>query len=128
MKEFEDIESILAAHSDHSSIRCIQENFANSMPFDFTEVTVEKMRSLIKEMDPKKGAGFDNIPPKILKIASDELAEHKTDLLNDSIRTSKFPGDLKMSEVSPLFKNKDSLYRGNYRPVNNFFAMYIKAF
>ena len=118
LKEFEDIESILAAHSDHPSIRCIQENFANSMPFDFTEITVENMRSLIREMDPKKGAGFDNIPPKILKIASDELAEPMAALLNDSIRNSEFPGDLKMSELSPLFKNKDSLYRGNYRPVN----------
>ena len=69
-------------------------------------------------MDPKKGAGFDNIPPNILKIASDELAEPMAALLNDSIRTSEFPGDLKMSELSALFKNKDSLYRGNYRPVN----------
>ena len=34
LKEFEDIESILAAHSDHPIIRCIQEYFANSMPFD----------------------------------------------------------------------------------------------
>ena len=64
-------------------------------------------------MDPKKGAGFDNIPPKILKIASDELAEPMAALLNDSIRTSEFPGDLKMSELSPLLKNKDSFYRGN---------------
>ena len=117
LKEFEDIESILAAHSDHPSIRCIQENFANSMPFDFTEITVQNMRSLIREMNPK-GAGFDNIPPKILKIASDELAEPIAALLNDSIRTFEFPGDLKMSELLPLIKNKDSLYRGNYQPVN----------
>ena len=49
LKEFENMESIITAHGVHQSNKYIQENFANSMPFDFTEITAQDMRSLIRE-------------------------------------------------------------------------------
>ena len=119
LKEFEDIQSIIAAHSDHRSIRCIQENVCKFNAVWLYRDNCRGHEVFNQRNGSKEGSRvFANIPPKILKIASDELAEPMAVLLNDSIRSSKFPGDLKMSEVSPLLKNKDSLYRGNYRPTN----------
>ena len=76
------------------------------------------MSRLIKGMDPRKGPGYDNIPPKLLKLAPEEFSVPLTALFNESLKKMCFPSDLKMSELAPLFKNKDSLLFGNYRPVS----------
>ena len=69
-------------------------------------------------MDKKKATGYDNIPPKILKVAAHELAFPITNLINLSVEASCFPSNLKKSELSPLFKAKDSLLSENYRPLS----------
>ena len=80
-------------------------------------------RMLIK----KKATGYGNVPPKILKMAADEFVSPLTNLVNLSVERSCFASDLKKSELSPLYKCKDSLVSGNYRPfsilpsVSNFF-------
>ena len=65
-------------------------------------------------MDKKKATGYDNIAPKLLKVVADELAFPITNLINLSTEASRFPSNLKKSELSPLFKAKDSLLSINY--------------
>ena len=55
-------------------------------------------------IDHKKGPGYDNIPPKLIKDASDEFTMPIKSLINESIRLGHFPDGLKMSELVPLFK------------------------
>ena len=69
-------------------------------------------------MNKKQAAGYGNIPPKLLKVAADELAFPITNLINLSIEASCFPSNLKKSELSPLFKAKDSLLSENYHPLS----------
>ena len=38
--------------------------------------------------------------------------------MNLSIKKGCFPKELKLAEVSPIFKKKDDLYKENYRPVS----------
>ena len=79
-----------------------------------------------------------------------ELSRPFTFLVNKSISLQCFPSQLKKAEVSPLYKAKDALQRGNYRPVsilncisklvervyfddlyaffNNIFSVFISAF
>ena len=51
-------------------------------------------------------------------MAADEFNSPLTNLINLSIEISCFPSDLKKSELSPLYKCKDSLVSGNYRPLS----------
>ena len=67
---------------------------------------------------PKKATGWDNIPPKLMKIAAKELSQPISSMINKSIRCSVFPADLKKAEVSPIYKAKDNLFKGNYRPIS----------
>ena len=67
-------------------------------------------------MDPKKGPGYDNIPPKLLKLALEEFLVPLMALFNESLKKMYFPSDLKLSELAPMFRNKGSLLFGNYRP------------
>ena len=72
----------------------------------------------MKTIDTTKAVGCDNIPPKLLKIAGNELSRPFTHIINETISKSCFPAELKKAEVSPIFKAKDALLRGNYRPVS----------
>ena len=69
-------------------------------------------------MNPKKAVGFDQIPPKLLKIASNELSGPISYLINCSIHASIFPKRLKFAEVATLFKAKDVFNKENYRPLS----------
>ena len=41
-----------------------------------------------------------------------------TQIINISIDNGCYPGDLKLAEVSPVFKKKDDLDKENYRPAS----------
>ena len=73
---------------------------------------------MLKKLNPKKATGYDRIPPRLLRLASEELSRPITAIINSSIKTSHFPEPLKQAEVTPLYKSKDNLQRGNYRPLS----------
>ena len=109
-RENENIDDILSCYKDDDII--------NVDAFNFSSVTVKEVHNLLENMDKKKATGYDNIPPKILKVAAGELAFPITNFINLSIEASCFPSNLKKSELSPLFKDKDSLLSENYRSLS----------
>ena len=46
----------------------------------------------------KKAARYDCFPPKILKLAAEEFANSLTSMINDSIKSAKFPAQLKCAQ------------------------------
>ena len=50
--------------------------------FNFSSVTVKEVRNPLENINKNKATGYDNIPPKILKVAADELAFPITNLIN----------------------------------------------
>ena len=57
--------------------------------------------------------GYDDIPGKLLR-----LAPHLTYLINECLRTSAFPHNMKNAELSPVYKKHDNLDKVNYRHVS----------
>ena len=53
-----------------------------------------------------KATGCDEKPAKILKIVSQNLATPPASISNASIKQSRFPQDLKLAHVSPVYKKK----------------------
>ena len=41
-------------------------------------------------------------------------------LFNDMLKTGNFPDNLKLADITPVFKKKTSLRKVNYRPVSVF--------
>ena len=72
----------------------------------------------LKNINIRKATGFDNIPGKILRVASSELSSPMTRLFNISISSSSFPDIMKCAELCLQFKNDDNMNRENYRPVS----------
>ena len=72
----------------------------------------------LKHINIRKATSFDNIPGKILRVASSELSSPMTRLFNISISSSSFPDIMKCAELCPQFKNGDNMKRDSYRPVS----------
>ena len=79
---------------------------------------MKEVNDLLNKTDPTKATGYDDIPPKLLKLGATELTPTITNLINQSIEKCRFPPALKKSELSRLYKNKDNLITGNYRPLS----------
>ena len=114
----ETIDNILCTYKDCEVIQRITFNVLHYGIFNFSATTVKEVNDLLNKTDPTKATGNDDIPPKLLKCGATELAPTITNLINRSIEKSHFPTALKKSELSPLFKNKDSLITDNYRPLS----------
>ena len=95
IQDDETIDSILCSYKDHTTIKRIMSNVPHVSMFSFSFVSVKEVQKLLKDVDSKKATGYDNIPPKILKIAADELAPPIANLINLSVTKSNFPMDLK---------------------------------
>ena len=70
-------------------------------------------------MNSTTAAGIDTIPPKLVKIADDIIAEPLANLINSTLIDGHlFPLREKVATVTPIFKKDDKLLKKNYRPVS----------
>ena len=88
--------------------------------FSFSMVTEDIAFEKLVNLNVKKATGLDNIPPKLLKKGANILSKplHICRLINQSIKKSSFPNNLKMGEITSLFKKGNSLEAKNYRPIS----------
>ncbi len=75
------------------------------------------LSQLSAQLNPAKATGYDTIPPKVLKIAAPVVANPTALIINNSIRTAKFPSDCKHAEIGPIHKKDELLLNTNYRAV-----------
>ena len=111
----------METYGDNPSVQAIYDNtntLTNS--FNFREVGSDEVENKLSQINPKKSTGYDHIPPKLVKLSSNVLASPLTSIINKGLITSTFPQDMKMAEVTPAYKKKDRLIKGNYRPISSF--------
>ena len=118
IRDDETIDDILCTYDGCEVIQRITSNVPHDGIFKFSSTSVTEVNDLLNKTDPTKATGYDDIPPKLLKLGATELAPTITNLINQSIEKCRFPTALNKSELSPLYKNKDNLITGNYRPLS----------
>ena len=99
----ESVDDILSCYNDDDTIKRITNNSHYVGVFNCSSGTVQEVKKLLENMDKKKATGYDNIPPKILKVAAHELAFPITNLINLSVEASCIPSNLKKNQNCPLF-------------------------
>ena len=72
----------------------------------------------MKDSNPSKAAGIDNLSGKFLQDGTDILAKPISQLCNLSIKLSSFPRSCKIAKVKPLFKKGSKTDPQNYRPIS----------
>ena len=105
-------------YKDHLSIQKIKETFKIKEKFEFNEVSSEEVKKVIKSLNKKKAAISTCIPVKILVDSIDTYLPVLTDIINNSVRNDTFPDELKLAEVTAIFKKADPFDITNYRPVS----------
>ncbi len=90
----------------------------NTSKFNFHTVTSKEVMKKIRLLNAKKSTGYDNIPAKLVKLGKESLVSSLTKMINKCIEESIFPDDLKLANIMPAYKAKDSLNKNNYRPIS----------
>ena len=87
---------------------------------EMTPITINEagVRKLLQNIKPQKAAGPENIPARILREATNNLAQAMTILFQASIDQRTLPDDWKITYVAPIFKKGDRCKAANYHPVS----------
>ena len=103
-----------------------QEDTSNLPPIDTNQippmpnitVTVPGVQKLLEELQPRKAAGPDGIPCRLLQLCAEEIAPALTKLFQLSLDTGNIPSIWKHAIVQPIFKKGDRNNASNYRPIS----------
>ena len=119
LKNSDAIDRIIKSYQNHPSVLKIKNKCGSDLnSFDFQQKTTSEVKKL-KEMDIKKAVGVDTIPPKLIKIGADIIADSLTQAINCCLRQGIFPDNAKIASVVPVDKGKPDKYDVlNYRPVS----------
>ena len=90
------------------SITKIKETYKIAEKFHLKEVSSKEVKNVIKSFNRKKPATSSYIPVKVLIDSVDTYLPIFTDIINNSIRNDTFHEELKLAEVTPLFKKGDT--------------------
>ena len=121
-KEKEDDDVILRAiekYENHPSIKEIKENTPKNASFSFKSTNLMAVNKEIGNLNESKSTPTESIPAKILKDHYNIIGPKIAIDFNSSIKTGVFPRRLKLSDITPIFKNVVKQYKLNYRPVRN---------
>ena len=113
----EPIDKAIDKYKFHPSILLIQKHLKNRDVFSLKTVEIGDIEKEINNINPEK-ATTNTIPPKILKTSTKLSAIVLHELFNDSIERSDFPQNLKLVDITPVYKNNDPLDKTNYRSVS----------
>ena len=113
------VEIAIRKFENHPSVQAIKQNIPVNKDFYFSNTEVSDILKETTALNNKKNGTFGNIPTKLLKEVSDICAPALNDIWNNEIITQKyFPNNLKLANVTPVFKTEDASLLKNYRPVS----------
>ena len=113
------VEIAIKKFQNHPSVQVIRENINLNHEFFFKQVEVDEILKEIRNLDSNKNGTFQNIPSNHLKEMSEVSAPFLTNIWNiEIVSQHKFSDNLKLADVTPVFKKDDANLTKNYRPVS----------
>ena len=113
------INDAIKMYETHPSVIKIKENVHIESQFSFSLISETDIQSEIKCLKSKKAIPYLNIPIKQLKELVYVVSGPLKDIWNNEIvGKRKFPSELKLADVSPIFKGLEGIHKENYRPVS----------
>ena len=81
-------------------------------------ITEEEVTNYIRSLNDHKSAGATDIPIKCVKLSNVIISPILTVIFNRCITEGIFPDDLKIAQITPIFKKGFKALCGNYRPIS----------
>lgn len=85
--------------------------------FSFNLIDKIKVYNTIYKLKENTAPGYDLITVKIIKHFIPTHIEQYTKYINNIILTSKFPNELKIAKILPIYKSGNKELPENYRPI-----------
>ena len=104
-------------YANHPSILKLKSQQITEIIFEFKQISQEEIVKQIKKLDTGKSSSGD-IPIHILKNHVNIFLPYLTDCLNAAINNGYFPNEMKLADVSPIFKKDDKTDKANFRPIS----------
>ena len=114
----ENTNDILEKHKNNPSVQKISQTFMTNEKFSFKFLTDDQVREVIMNLYSSKATPIGDLSIDILKSTIDIHLSFITNSINLSIKKDCFPKELKLAEISRIFKKKDDLDKENYRPAS----------
>ena len=87
--------------------------------FKIEEAKVEQINKILRNINARKAAGPDKIPPKIVKVSANVINSHLTNIINSDLKRNTFSDSARVASIRPIFKGKGERTEiKNYRPVS----------
>ncbi|XP_049331041.1 probable RNA-directed DNA polymerase from transposon BS [Astyanax mexicanus] len=80
-------------------------------------LTAVDVRNTLRRVNPRKAAGPDSIPGRVLRECADQLTDVLTDIFNISLCSATVPTCLKSTTIVPVPKKSTVSCLKDYRPV-----------
>ena len=113
------VEIAIRKFENHQRVQAIEQSISVNQDFYFSNTEVRDILKETTALISKRNGTFGNILTKLLKEVSDICVSALNDIWNKDIITQKsFPNNLKLANVTPVFKKEDASLLKNYRLVN----------
>ena len=96
----------------------LNQRLPQNSKFEIPLITEMEVKKALKSLDESKATGNDLLAAKYLKLASNGLACHLSEIINTSITKGVFSDLWKSAKVLPIFKNGDDKDMDNYSPIS----------
>ena len=114
----ENTNDTLEKHKNNPSVQKISQTFMTNERFPFKFLTDDQVREVIMNLYSSKATPIGDLSVDILKSTLDIHLSFITNSINLSIKKDRFPQELKLAEISPIFKKEYDLDKENYRPAS----------
>ena len=113
------VEIALKKFESHPSILEIKRVVDTDSKFAFSKVSSADIELELQKLKSRKASTYMNIPTKLLKQVIDIIVEPLAEIWNtEIIDHHKFPAELKLADITPIFKRLEIFLDKNYRPVS----------
>ena len=104
------LESIIDTFQNHESVQRIKlANFHCKSSLRFNSVSELDIKKEILNLSSRKATRKGDIPVKILKNGVNDYLSELTILINNWLKDGVFPNDLKLADITPVFKKEGNL-------------------
>ncbi|KAI5711061.1 hypothetical protein M8J75_013708 [Diaphorina citri] len=90
----------------------------NETEENIEEFSMDELANVLTNIKKKRAPGPDGITPEILRIAVETIPDYVLGVMNEVLRTGKFPDEWKVAKVVLILKpGKPELEPSSYRPL-----------
>ena len=125
----ENLTNINENFQNHESIQRIKlAIFHHRQTFNFHYVSVKEVKKELTNLSSKKATRKGDITAKILKDSLSVYAKELTTKVNNCLKEGLFPNELKLADVSPVFKKDVDLNKENCQHTVSILSHMSKVF